>query len=127
MGITFRGLLATPRRCFIEVMTRRTYHLPPSIDQALARLAKGRGTTPSFIVREALSTYLVIGDAEQRMNIELDAIRQEQHACLLMMKELLARVPLGDKRVEVKPISDRVRARFDQLTQQEQHHGIGNR
>jgi predicted transcriptional regulator len=108
-------------------MTRRTYHLPPSIDQALARHASKLGATPSAIVREALSTYLAIDGGEHGISIAIDAIRQEQHACLLMMKELLARLPLGDKRVEVTPLSDRVRARFDQITQQEQHHGIGNR
>jgi predicted transcriptional regulator len=123
MGVTLRGLLATPMCCFIEGMTRRTYHLPPNIDDALARRAKQLGATPSVLVRDALATYLAIDDGQHRMKIGLDVLHQEQRACLLMMKELLARLPSGDKSVEVTPLSDRVRARFDQITQKEHHHG----
>lgn len=108
-------------------MTRRTYHLPPNIDEALARHAHKLGTTRGAIVRDALATYLANEGAQQRIKIELDVLRQEQHACLLLMKELLARVTPSDRRVEVAPITDRVRARFDQIINKEEQHGNGNR
>lgn len=100
-------------------MTRRTYHLPPHIDHALARHASKLGTNPSVIVREALSSYLAIDGIAQRMSLAMDAIRQEQHACLLMMKELRTHLVPGDKRAEANPVSDRVRARFDQIINKE--------
>ncbi|MFC3651923.1 CopG family transcriptional regulator [Dyella humi] len=127
MDVTLRGLLATPHRCFIEVMKRRTYHLPPNIDEALARRANTLGTTPSVIVRDALATYLAMDDEQQRMKIGLDVLHQEQHACLLLLKELLARVTPPSARVGVIPTSDRVRARFDQIMNKEEQYGNGNR
>lgn len=127
MDVTLRGLLATPQRCFIEGMKRRTYHLPPNIDQALTRRATTLGTTPSVIVRDALATYLAMDGEQHSIKIGLDVLHQEQRACLLLMKELLACVKPPDPRAGVTPISDRVRARFDQIINKEEQYGNGNR
>lgn len=110
-------------------MTRRTYRLPPTIDRALSQHAKTQGVTPSVVVRDALSAYLVIEGTTLRIAIEIDALRREQQSCMAMLKELLDRSVGGGKAVTIGPTSDRVRARFEQLTHithKEESHGNGN-
>lgn len=100
-------------------MTRRTYHLPPHLDHALTKHAEARDTNPSAVVRDALTTYLVIEGNTQRTNVELSALRDELRAGLQSMSEQLARVAVAPKSVGVNEMTDRVRARFEQLTHKE--------
>lgn len=108
-------------------MTRRTYHLPPNIDRALAQHAEAQSTTPSAIVRDALAGYLAIEEPTRRISLEIDALRRELHACLTSIKELMARMTPEIGHAGVPRISDRVRARFDQIINKEEQHGNGNR
>ena len=126
IGVTFLHLLATTCRCFIEVMTRRTFRLPPNIDRALAHHAKEWGAKPSAIARDALASYLVMEGNTQRMNVELEALRVELRAGLRLIHERLAALSVSSHPVGVNDITDRVRARFDQITHKEEPNGNRN-
>lgn len=125
--ITFQHLLATPPAGFDGDMTRHTYRLPPNLHRALVKHAEARRTNLSEVVREALTTYLLVEGNTQRVNTELDALRDEQRATQILMKELMARLPSEAKPVTTTLATDRVRARFDQITHKEDPHGNGNR
>jgi Arc/MetJ-type ribon-helix-helix transcriptional regulator len=125
--VTFQHLLATRRRGFDGGMNRHTFRLPPHLHRALAKHAESRRTNLSDVVREALTTYLLVEGNTQRMNTELDALRDEQRATQILMKELMARLPTEPPSVEKPPSTDRVRALFDHINQKEDPHGKGNR
>lgn len=108
-------------------MTRHTYRLPPNLHRALVNHAEARRTNLSEVVREALTTYLLVEGNTQRMNTELDALRDEQRATQILMKELMARLPPETKSVATPAHTDRVRARFDEINHKEDLHGKGNR
>lgn len=127
MRVTFQHLLATRWSGFDGGMTRHTYRLPPNLHRALVKHAEARRTNLSEVVREALTTYLLVEGNTQRMTTELDALRDEQRATQILMKELMARLPSETKSVDTPTSTDRVRARFDQITHKEEPHGKGNR
>lgn len=108
-------------------MTRHTFRLAPHLHRALVTHAESRRTNLSDVIRDALTTYLLVEGNTQRMNIELDALRDEQRATQILMKELMARLPPEAKPVTTTVATDRVRARFDQITHKEDPHGNGNR
>lgn len=127
IAITFFHLLATPRRWFIEAMTRRTYRLPPNIDRALAQHARSQATTPSAVVRDALATYLAIEGTTHRVSVELDVMRQEHQASLLLLKELTARLQPSPQPAVAPALSDRMRDRFEQRQPKDETDGNGHR
>lgn len=45
-----------------------------------------------MIVRDALAGYLAIEGPTRRINLEIEALRRELHACLTSIKELMARM-----------------------------------
>jgi len=125
--ITVPVLLASAIHGFDGAMKRRTFHLPPNLDRALAKHAESRRTNLSDVVREALTTYLLVEGNAQRMNTALDALREEMRAGLLSIQELITREPSGPQRISTPASTDRVRALFDHINQKEDPHGKGNR
>jgi predicted transcriptional regulator len=108
-------------------MKRRTFHLPPNLDRALAKHADAQGKKPSVVVRDALAIYLAIEDTHHRVSTALDALREEMRAGLLSIQELITREPSGPQRISTPASTDRVRALFDHINQKEDPHGKGNR
>lgn len=127
MHVTFQHLLATRLCGFDGGMTRHTYRLPPHLHRALVRHAESRRTNLSEVVREALTTYLLIEGNTQRVNTELDALKDEHRATQTLMKELMARLSPDTKSIDTPPSTDRVRALFDQINHKEEAYGKGHR
>lgn len=111
-------------------MTRRTYRLPAHLDQALAQHAKAQGTTPSVVIRDALSAWLLMEGTRLRLTVELQDIRRDLRTCLDLLQGLIRHEAIAPPAVAAVPVSDRVRARFDQLNQlnnEEDRRANGNR
>ena len=125
--ITVPVLLASAIHGFDGAMKRRTFHLPPNLDRALAKHADAQGKKPSVVVRDALAIYLVIEDTHHRVSTTLDALRQEMRAGLLSIQELITREPSGPQRINTPASTDRVRARFDLINRKDEAHENGNR
>jgi predicted transcriptional regulator len=125
--ITVPVLLASAIHGFDGAMKRRTFHLPPNLDRALAKHAEVQGKKPSVVVRDALAIYLAIEDTHHRVSIALDALRQEMRAGLLSIQELITRSGAAPQHTSTSTSADRVRARFDLITHKDEAHENGNR
>lgn len=121
--VTVLALLSEAKSCFVVGMTRRTYRLPFTIDQALERHAKAQGVSASVVVRDALSAYLLMEGAAQRSSLDFEDLKQGQQACLALLNQVWEQIRNEQKYV-AHPNHDRVQARFANLM--EETHGRRN-
>jgi hypothetical protein len=110
-------------------MNRRTYRLTPLIDRALTRHAKAQGVTPSVIVRDALSAFLLLEESTNDLSLQISGLKTEQAEWTGLLQSLVKRfdsMPAKGTSGDV-PV-DRVQSRFEKINlTEEKQHGTGSR
>jgi hypothetical protein len=114
--------------CFSDFMNRRTYRLTPLIDRALTRHAKAQGVTPSVIVRDALSAFLLLEESTNDLSLQITGLKTEQAEWTGLLQSLVKRLDsMPAKGTSGDVPVDRVQSRFEQINlTEEKQHGTGS-